>query len=137
MKKAILTGFFTGIIISAILICATFVRPWLPDTFTANLFFMAFFFFGIVGVLWLALNYYCRSSEVKWMTLSVTGIISSIIAAVIVSAFSPPLGHTMYRFLDLAIVLFIVSISIAGIYYVRNRNRMPENIMSKNQELIF
>ncbi|MBA4167680.1 MAG: hypothetical protein H0X41_09100 [Chitinophagaceae bacterium] len=137
MRKAVITGFFTGIVISAVLICATFARPWLPDTFTANLFFMAFFFFIIVGVLWLALNYYCRSSEVKWMTLSATGVISSVIAAIIFSSFSPAPGHSMYNFLDLAIVLFIVSVSIAGIYYVRHRNRVQEHITAKNQELIF
>ena len=136
MVKAVITGFFTGIVISGILICATFVRNWLPDTFTANLFFMAFFFFSISGVLWLALNYYCRSSEVKWLTLGATGIISSLFAAIIVSASAGTIGYTMYNFLDLAIALFLTSVVIAAIYYVRNRNRALD-ATHKNQELIF
>lgn len=137
MKKAAITGFFTGIIISAVLICAMYIRPMLPDTFTANLFFMAFFFISIACVLWLSLNYYCKTSEVKWMTLSVTGILSSIIAAILVTVFAEPLGYALYNFADLATVLFLVSISIVGIYYVRNRNRIPDHANSKNQELIF
>jgi len=137
MKKAVITGFFSGIIISGILICASYVRAWLPDTFTANLFFLTLFFFSIATVLWLSLNYYCRTSEVKWMTLSITGAISSLIAAVIVAAFSRPLGYSVYNISGLAIVLFLISFFIAGIYYIRNRNRVQEHITSKNQELIF
>ncbi len=135
MKRAVITGFFTGIIISGILISATFARPLFPDTFTANLFFLTIFFFSIVGVLWLALNYYCKTSEVKWMTLNTTGVIASISAAVIVSIYSGQMKNSMYNFRDLAIVLFVISVAIAGIYYARNRNRASAT--SKNQELIF
>lgn len=137
MIKAILTGLITGIIISIILIGATFVRGFLPDTFTANLFFITFFFAGIVGVLWLSLNYYSRTSAVKWMSLSMTGIISSIIAAIIVSVFQSPLHISWYNFRDLIAVLFLISLTIAAIYYVRHRNRIPGQHHSKNEELIF
>jgi hypothetical protein len=137
MKKAIMTGFFTGIIISAILICATYVRRFLPDTFTANLFYMSFFFVCIVGVLWSSLNHYCKTSAVKWMTLSLSGIISSIIAAVLVTIFRAPLSYALYNFRDLMVVLFLISTTIAAIYYIRNRNRIPDHANSKNQELIF
>ena len=136
MIKAVITGFFTGIIISGLLICATFVRTWLPNTFTANLFFLASFFLGVSGVLWLALNYYCRSSEVKWMTLGATGILSSLFAAIIVYASAGPIGFNKYNFLDLALALLVISVVIAGIYYIRNRNRVLDDT-HKNQELIF
>jgi hypothetical protein len=134
MIKAIITGFVTGVIISAILVGATYIRGfYLPDTFTANLFFMALFFVSIAGVLWLGLNYYCKTSAVKWMTLSVTGIISSVIAAILVTIFQAPFKVALYNFRDLMIVLFIISLAIAAIYYVRNRKRDPQ----ENQELIF
>ncbi len=90
MIKAIITGFVAGIIISAILIGATYMRGLLPNTFTANLFFIALFFFCIAGVIWLSLNYYCKTSAVKWMSLSVTGLISSAIAAMLVTIFQAP-----------------------------------------------
>jgi ABC-type xylose transport system permease subunit len=137
MKKAVITGFFTGVIISAILICAAYVRPFLPDTFTANLFYMTFFFTSIVCVLWLSLNFYCKRSAVKWMTLSITGMIASVIAAILVTLFRAPLSYALYNFRDLSVVLLLISISIAAIYYVRNRNRIPDHANSKNQELIF
>lgn len=136
MIKAIITGFVTGIIISAILIGATYVRGFLPDTFTANLFFIALFFLCIAGVIWLSLNYYCKKSAVKWMSLSVTGLISSAIAALLVTIFQAP-AHTplySYNFRDLMTILFLITITIVAIYYVRNRNRLPQQ---KNQELIF
>lgn len=85
MRKAVFTGFFTGIIISAILIGGTYIRRFLPDTFTANLLFLTFFFGSIVTVLWLSLNFYCKSSEVKWKSLTITGVFSSVIAAIMVS----------------------------------------------------
>lgn len=134
MIKAIITGFVTGIIISAILICATYVRSFLPDTFTANLFFVALFFSCIAGVIWLSLNYYCKTSAVKWMSLSVTGLISSAIAAMLVTIFQAPADIALYKFRDLASVLFLVTITIVSIFYVRNRNRLPQQ---KNEELIF
>lgn len=88
MKKAVITGFFTGVIISGIMIGGTYLRRFLPHTFTANLLFLTFFFGSIVSVVWLSLNYYSRNAEVKMKSLSVTGIISSIIAAVLVSLHS-------------------------------------------------
>ena len=134
MIKAIVTGFVTGIIISAILIGATYMRGFLPDTFTANLFFIALFFFCIAGVIWLSLNFYCKTSAVKWMSLSVTGLISSAIAAMLVTIFQAPAHIALYNFRDLMTVLFLVTITIVAIYYVRNRNRLPQ---PKDQELIF
>lgn len=134
MIRAIVTGFVTGIIISAILIGATYARGFLPDTFTANLFFITIFFSAIAGVIWLSLNYYCKSSAVKWMSLSITGIISSIIAAVLVTIFQAPANIALYNFRDLMVVLGLVSLTIVAIYYVRNRNRVPSQ---NNQELIF
>jgi len=135
MKRAVITGFFSGIIISAVLVCAFYIRSWLPDTFTANLFFIGIFFLSIVSVLWLSLHFYCRSSEVKWMPLNITGIISIMIAVLIVRICAEPLGYAIYKFMDLAIILFLVSLSIAAVYYAINRNRPYRN--SKNQELIF
>lgn len=132
MRKAIITGFVTGLLISAIVIGANFLRPVLPDTFTANLFFAAVLFLSIVGVLWLSLNYYCRTSEVRWISLGVTGMVSSMIAAVIVST----LGYSVYHFVDLAGLLFLVSAIIVSLYYAINRNRQTD-AASKNHELIF
>lgn len=137
MIKAILTGFVTGIIISAILIGATYLRSFLPDTFTANLFSLTFFFCSIAGVLWLSLNFYCKSSEVKWMSLNLTGLISSVIAAILVTIFQSPASSALYNFRDLMVVLLLISVTIAAIYYVRNRNRIRGYHHSKNQELIF
>ncbi len=137
MRKAAITGFFTGIVISALLIGAIYVRQFLPDTFTANLFYMGLFFFGIVGVIWMSLSYYCRTSVAKWMTLGLSGSISSIIAALLVTIFREPLQFAVYNFRDLSIVLFLVSSCIAAIYYLRYKNRLPEHAHSKNQELIF
>lgn len=88
MKKAVITGFFTGVIISGIMIGGTYLRRFLPHTFTANLLFITFFFGSIVSVLWLSLNYYCKDSVVRMKSLSVTGIISSIIAAMLVTLHS-------------------------------------------------
>lgn len=88
MRKAVITGFFTGIIISGILIGGTYLRRFLPHTFTANLLFLTFFFGSIVSVLWLSLNYYCKNTVVRIKSLTITGIISSIIAAVLVSVHS-------------------------------------------------
>ena len=85
MRKAIVTGLFTGIIISAILIGGTYLRRFLPNTFTANLLFLIIFFGSIVSVLWLSLHHYCKNSAVRWKSLTFTGIISSIIAALLVS----------------------------------------------------
>lgn len=136
MRKAIITGVFTGIIVSVVLIAATYVRDLLPDTFTANLFFIGFFFASIVVVLWLSLNHYCKTSAPKWISLSLTGIISSIIAAILVSIFQSPVNYG-YNFRDLMVVLFLISVTIAAIYYVRNRKRIPNHHYTKNQELIF
>ncbi|MBL7697708.1 MAG: DUF4199 family protein [Chitinophagaceae bacterium] len=88
MKKAIITGFITGVIISGIMIGGTYLRRFLPHTFTANLLFITFFFGSIVSILWLSLNYYCKNSVVRMKSLSVTGIISSVIAALLVSLHS-------------------------------------------------
>lgn len=85
MRKAAITGLFTGVIISAILIGGTYLRRFLPDTFTANLVFLTFFFGSIVSVLWLSLHHYCKKSAVRWKSLTFTGIVSSIIAALLVS----------------------------------------------------
>jgi len=134
MIRAIVTGFVTGIIISAILIGATYVRGFLPNTFTANLFFIALFFSCIAGVIWLSLNFYCKTSAVKWMSLSITGLISSAIAAMLVTIFQAPANIALYNFRDLMTVLFLITITIVAIYCVRNRNRLPRQ---KDQELIF
>lgn len=107
MRKAVITGLFTGIIISAILICGTYVRRFLPDTFTANLLFLVLFFGSIVTVLWLSLHHYCKTSEVKWKSLSITGMISSIIAALLVSVH----GLMYSRFTDPAYLDEIMQIS--------------------------
>src|SRR5215212_5093981 len=163
MKKAIITGFFTGVIISGILIGGTYLRRFLPHTFTANLLFLTFFFGSIVSVLWLSLNYYCKNSVVRIKSLSVTGIISSIIAALLVtvhsfmySRFTDPAyideimqfskakwqrtnyvaeslignwftapGLLWHNFRDLIILLFLTSLSIAIIYYLRHKNKAP------------
>jgi hypothetical protein len=88
MRKAVVTGLFTGVIISTILIGGTFLRRFLPDTFTANLVFLTLFFGSIVTVLWLSLHHYCKKSAVKWKSLTTSGIISSVIAALLVSVYS-------------------------------------------------
>lgn len=177
MKKAVYTGFFSGIIISGILIGGTYLRRFLPHTFTANLLFLTLFFGSIVSVLWLSLNYYCRNSAVRIKSLSVTGIISSIIAAVLVSLhsfvysrFTDPgyieeilqvskqrwqrtndaaesfIGNWSWfntpnfvwiNFRDLIVLLFLTSISIAIIYYLRNKNRLPYSRSKENHELIY
>lgn len=134
MSKAIITGFVTGIVISGILIGATYIRGLLPDTFTANLFFLVFFFSTIAGTLWLSLNIYCKTSAVRWIALTVTGVVASIIAAVLVSIFQIPSNVVLYNFLDLISVLFLTSLTIAAIYYMLNRNRSHHK---NNQELIF
>jgi hypothetical protein len=177
MKKAAITGFFTGVVISAILIGATYVRRFLPDTFTANLLFLTLFFGSIVTVIWLSLNLYSRSIRVRWMSLSLTGIVASLIAASLVSVHSfiysrlkdpyyvdeimqlsqqkwktthtaagkfvdnlavfSPADFALNNFRDLMLVLFFISLTIAAIYYLRHRNRIPDNPSTKNQELIF
>ena len=175
MRKAVITGFFTGVIISGILIGGTYLRRFLPHTFTANLLFLTFFFGSIVSVLWLSLNYYCKNTVVRMKSLSVTGIISSIIAALLVtlhsfmySRFTDPayiteimqfskqkwlktndaaeslIGNVFnapdvvwYNFRDLIILLFLTSISIAIIYYLRNKNKLPYSNKKENHELIF
>ncbi len=175
MRKAVITGFFTGVIISGILIGGTYLRRFLPHTFTANLLFLTFFFGSIVSVLWLSLNIYSKNSVVRIKSLSVTGIISSIIAAVLVSFhsylysrftdpayideimqfskakwqrtndvaeslignwFNPP-SLVWHNFRDLIILLFLTSISIAIIYYLRHRNKTPYSNKKENHELIF
>lgn len=178
MRKAAITGFFTGVIISGLLIGATYVRRFLPDTFTANLLFLTVFFGGIVSVLWLSLNHYCKNSAVRWKSLSITGIISSLIAALLVSLhgfmysrftdpayfqeimqlskqkwqktndaaesfignwtwFQSPVNSAWYNFRDLIVVLVVLSVIIAVIYYLRNRNRLPYPDHKENHELIF
>lgn len=176
MRKAVITGFFTGVIISGILIGGTYLRRFLPHTFTANLLFLTLFFGSIVSVLWLSLKHYCKNSVVKMHSLTVTGIISSIIAALLVSLhsfmysrFSDPayideimrfskqrwqstndaaeslIGNwwfnapsfVWYNFRDLIILLFLTSLSIAIIYYLINKNRMPFSGKKKDHELIF
>lgn len=177
MRKAVITGFFTGVIISGILIGGTYLRRFLPHTFTANLLFLTFFFGSIVSVIWLSLNYYCRNSVVRIKSLSVTGIISSIIAALLVSLhsfmysrFTDPgyideimqfskrrwqktndaaesfIGNWSWfhtpnfvwnNFRDLIILLFLTSLSIAIIYYLRHKNKMPYSSKNENHELIF
>ena len=107
MRKAIITGLFTGLIISMILIGGTYLRRFLPHTFTANLMFLVFFFGSIVTVIWLSLNHYCKRSEVKWMSLSVTGVIASIIAALLVSIH----GYMYSRFTDPAYLDEIMQVS--------------------------
>ena len=134
MSKAIITGLVTGIIISGILIGATYIRGLLPDTFTANLFFLVFFFASIAGSLWISLNIYCKTSAVRWITLTVTGVVASVIAAVLVSFFQLPSSLVLYDFIDLTAVLFLTSLTIAAIYYMLNRNRADHK---NNQELIF
>lgn len=136
MSKAIITGFVTGIIISGILIGATYIRGLLPDTFTANLFFLVFFFSSIACALWVSLNIYCKTSAVRWMTLTITGVVASVIAAVLVSVFQSPSSLVLYNFRDLMAVLSLTSLTIAAIYYMTNRNRSSQD-HSKNQELIF
>jgi hypothetical protein len=178
MRKAVVTGFFTGIITSAILIGGTYLRRFLPNTFTANLLFLTLFFGSIVTVLWLSLNFYCKSSAVKWKSLTMTGIISSIIAALLVSIhgfiysrftdpayldeimqlskqkwqrtndvaesfignwtwFQTPINLALYNFRNLIILLFLLSLTITVIYYLINRNRVPNNNHKENHELIF
>jgi hypothetical protein len=109
MRKAVITGFFTGVIISGILIGGTYLRRFLPHTFTANLLFLTFFFGSIVSVLWLSLNYYCKNSVVRMKSLSVTGIISSIIAAALVTVHS----YMYSRFTDPAYIDEIMQFSKA------------------------
>ena len=175
MRKAVITGFFTGVIISGIMIGGTYLRRFLPHTFTANLLFLTFFFGSIVTVLWLSLNYYCRNSVVRMESLSVTGIISSIIAAflvslhsVVYSRFTDPayideimqfskakwqrtndvaeslIGNwfnssslVWHNFRDLIVLLFLTSLSIAIIYYLRHKNKTPYSSKKENHELIF
>lgn len=162
------------------MICATYVRRFLPDTFTANLLFLLLFFSGIVAVIWLSLRYYSRTSTVKWMSLSLMGVISSIIAALLVTAhgfmysrFSDPyyfdeilqfskqewartnsaaesligdwswfnntFDYALYNFRDLIVALFLISLTIAAIFYIRNRNRKraPDEDSINHHELIY
>jgi hypothetical protein len=107
MRKAIVTGLFTGLIISVILIGGTYLRRFLPHTFTANLMFFLLFFGSIVTVLWLSLNHYCRRSEVRWMSLGATGVVASIIAALLVSVH----GFMYSRFSDPAYLDEILQVS--------------------------
>lgn len=134
MSKAIFTGFVTGIIISGILIGATYLRGLLPDTFTANLFFLVFFFASIACTLWVSLNIYSKTSAVRWISLTVAAIVASLIASVLVSFFELPSNPVLYDFSDRTMVLFLTSFTIAAVYYMLNRNRSHH---SKNQELIF
>jgi len=178
MKKALTTGFFTGITISVILIGGTYLRRFLPDTFTANLLFLILFFGSIVTAIWVSLSCFCKNSAVKLMSMNVTGVISSIIAALLVSIhgflysrfkdsgyldeimkfsrhgwenksvsgdsfigewtwFQNPANYALYNFRDLMISLFLISIFITIIFYVRHRNRQPDPGNQKNHELIF
>lgn len=178
MRKAVITGFCTGIIISAILIGGTYLRRFLPHTFTANLLFLTFFFGSIVTVLWLSLHHYCRSSAMKWKSLGITGVISSIIAALLVSIhgflysrftdpayldeimllskqkwektndaaesfigdwtwFQTPMDIAWSNFRDLMILLFLTSLTITVIFYLMNRNRLPQRREQEDHELIF
>ena len=85
MRKAINTGIFAGIIISVFFVGAPYIRAILPDTVTSDILFFTVFFGCIATTLWLSLNYYCKSSAVKWSSLNITSIITSIIAAMMVS----------------------------------------------------
>jgi hypothetical protein len=122
MRKAILTGLFTGLIISVILIGGTYLRRFLPHTFTANMMFFIFFFGSIVTVLWLSLNFYCKSSTVKWMSLGTTGVVASLIAALLVSLH----GFLYSRFSDPAYLDEIMQVSKAK---WKSTNAAAENII--------
>ncbi len=135
MVKAVVTGFFTGIVISAILIGATYLRTYIPYTFTGNLFFKAICFIAITAVVWLSLSYYCKTSAVKWMTLSITGIISSIIAAILVFLLQSPFNTVLYRFGELIGVLLLVITGIVAVYWISNRNK--SKTLYQNEELIY
>ena len=68
------------------------------------------------------------------MTLTITGVIASLIAAVLVTFFQSPSSVVLYNFLDLMTVLFLTSLTIAALYYMLNRNRHDHQ---NNEELIF
>ena len=51
--------------------------------------------------------------------------------------FQTPANYALYNFRDFMVVLFILSITITAIYYIRNRNKQPDSGNHKNQELIF
>lgn len=122
MRKAVITGFITGVIISALLIAGTYLRRFLPDTFTANLLFLIFFFGSIVTVLWLSLNHYCKNSAVRWMSLSATGIIASLIAALLVSLH----GFMYSRFSDPA---YLDEIMLLSKQKWQNTNQAAESFI--------
>lgn len=107
MRKALITGLVTGLIISVILIGGTYLRRFLPHTFTANTMFFLLFFGSIVTVLWLSLHHYCKRSELKWMSLGATGVVASIIAALLVSLH----GFIYSRFSDPAYLDEIMQVS--------------------------
>jgi len=107
MRKAIITGLITGVIISLLLIGGTYLRRYLPDTFTANLLFLIVFVGSIVTVLWLSLNHYCRNSAIKWLSLGATGIIASLIASGLVTMH----GFMYSGFYDKAYLTQIMHIS--------------------------
>ena len=86
MKKAINTAVATGIILSLIFIGGSFVKQILPiDSKMDQIVFAVLFFGVIVLTLWIAMNNYSRSKVVRWGSLNLTGIIASLIAAVIFS----------------------------------------------------
>ncbi len=136
MVKATVTGFFAGIVISAILIAATYLRGYIPYTFTGNLFFRVICFVSITSVIWLSLNYCCKTSSIKWMNIGLSGVISGIIAAILVFIFQSPSNTTTYPLSELLIVLLLVIIGIVIVYYIKNRNKrkLP---YQHNQELIY
>ena len=122
MRKALFTGLFTGLIISVILIGGTYLRRFLPHTFTANLMFLLFFFGSIVGVLWLSLNHYSKRSELRWMSLGATGVVASFIAALLVSTHS----YLYSRFTDPAYLDEIMQVSKQK---WQNTNQAAESII--------
>lgn len=86
MRKALVTGMATGVLLFLILIGALYVKQHLPyGNLPTDVIFLIILFGLIAGTLWFSMNYYCRSSAVRWGSLNFTGLTASFIAAMLVS----------------------------------------------------
>lgn len=181
MRKALTIGIASGIIISIILLGGMYLKQSLPaGNLAVELSFVFVLFALIATTLWVSMNRYSRSAAIQWGSLNFTGLIASLVAALLISIagffyttyihpgylselmdlsqqswkenefsassiaaqvhwswFDTPLDFALYNFQSIVVVLFVLTILIATLYYVLNRNRISGHDNANNHELIF
>jgi RsiW-degrading membrane proteinase PrsW (M82 family) len=181
MRKAIITGIITGLILTIILMMGTMCRILLPaDTAGANLTFTIIFISAIIIVLWIAMARYSRSTAASLSNLSLVSVIASITTSLVFSTasfiytrffstgylsdlmeksrdnwlqrnysaqsistqgewtwYKTPWNFAFNNLQVMLVVLFVISLFIAFVYYSKNRNKVPLHENHNNHELIF